>query len=431
MISEKAVVPDHAREHRTQRQDTQWDQHDHRAFMRMFMCMFVTTRRAIKGQENQTPAIERCKQRRDDQHPEGIATCGAGPCAFDDRVFGQETRETDMCQRNTNTRNRQGTDHHRPIRIWDFLAQTAIVAHVLFMVHRVDHRPRAKEQHCLEKRVCEQMEHRHRIDTNTCGHEHVSQLRTGGICDNAFDVVLHQTNSRGKKCRGRAQECDECHRLWRVFHQGRHTTDKEHARGHHGRRVDQGRHRCRAFHRVGQPCVQNQLGRFTHGTDEQQERQQVRRIPFGPQEMQLRFRQGGCRRKDIVKHNAIGQIKQAENTQGKAKVTHTVDNEGLDRRCVRRGFFVIEPDQQVGCDAHAFPAKEHLDKVVGRDQHQHRKGKERQIGKEPCAVRFVMRPVIVMRHIAKAVQMYQCGHSRHNDQHDRGQTVQTYRPICR
>ena len=215
------------------------------------------------------------------------------------------------------------------------------------MVHRVDHRSRAKEQHRFEKRVCEQMEHGHGIDTNTCGNEHISQLRTGGICDNAFDVVLHQTNSRGKKCCRRAQECDECHRLWRVFHQGRHTTDQEYARGHHGRRVDQCRNRCRAFHRVGQPCVQNQLRRFTHRTDEQQERQKVRSIPFGPQEMQLRFRQGRCRRKDIVEHNAIGQIEQAKNTQRKAKVTHTVDNERLDRRRVRGWLFVIETDQQV------------------------------------------------------------------------------------
>ena len=90
VIAKKAIVPDHTREHSTQRQNTQRDQHDDRAFMRVFMCMFVTTRRAIKGQENQTPAIERCEQRCDHQHPERIAACGAGPCAFNHRVFGQE-----------------------------------------------------------------------------------------------------------------------------------------------------------------------------------------------------------------------------------------------------------------------------------------------------------------------------------------------------
>ena len=43
---------------------------------------------------------------------------------------------------------------------------------------------------------------------------------------------------------------------------------------------------------------------------------------------------------------------------------------------------VPETDQQVGGEAHAFPAEEHLHQVVRRHQHQHGEGEQRQIGKE-------------------------------------------------
>jgi hypothetical protein len=46
------------------------------------------------------------------------------------------------------------------------------------------------------------------------------------------------------------------------------------------------------------------------------------------------------------------------------------------------GLLIPEADQQVGRETHAFPAEEHLHEVVGRHQHQHGEGEERQIGEE-------------------------------------------------
>ena len=147
--------------------------------MRVIMGVFVPARFTVERQEHQTPAVEGCEHCRNQQHPEGITTACAGPCAFDDGVLRKEARKSVIGQRNTDTRDCQRTDHHCPEGIWDFLTQTAVVAHVLFMMHRMDHRPRTKEQHRLEKRVCEQVEHRNRINTHTRSHKHVSQLRTG------------------------------------------------------------------------------------------------------------------------------------------------------------------------------------------------------------------------------------------------------------
>ena len=46
--------------------------------------------------------------------------------------------------------------------------------------------------------------------------------------------------------------------------------DQEHAGGHHGRGMDQGRDRGRALHRIRQPGVQAELRRLAHRADEQQ-----------------------------------------------------------------------------------------------------------------------------------------------------------------
>ena len=71
--------------------------------------------------------------------------------------------------------NGKGADHHGPIGQRDLLAQAAIVPHVLFMVHGMDDRAGAQEQHGLEEGVRQQVEHRRRIDADARGHEHVAQ----------------------------------------------------------------------------------------------------------------------------------------------------------------------------------------------------------------------------------------------------------------
>ena len=58
----------------------------------------------------------------------------------------------------------------------------------------------------------EEVEHRHRIDAHACGHEHVAQLRAGGIGDHALDIPLRGANRSGKQAGGSADEGDEAQR---------------------------------------------------------------------------------------------------------------------------------------------------------------------------------------------------------------------------
>ena len=66
----------------------------------------------------------------------------------------------------------------------------------------------------------------------------------------------------------------------------------------------------------------------------------------------------------------------AENAEREAEIADPVDDEGLDRRPV--GAVLLEPeiDQEIGGEAHAFPAEKHLQQISRRHQHQHEKGEQ-------------------------------------------------------
>ena len=392
--------------------------------MGMFMRVLVAPRRAEEGQEHQPPAVEAGEQRRDDQRPEGDAPGRARIGAFDDRVLRQEPGKTDMGQRNAHPGDRQRPDQHRPERIGHLRPQTAIVPHVLLVMHPVDDRTGPEEQHRLEEGVGQQVEHRHRIDADTGGHEHVAQLRTGRIGDHALDVVLHEAHRRREEGRDGADIDDDHLRFRSELEDRRHPADKEHPRRHHGRRVDEGRDRCRAFHRVRQPRVQDELRRLAHRANEQQEGDQVRGVPVCPEEGQLRLGQLGRGGEHGVELDRVRQVEQREDPQRKAEIPDPVDHEGLDRGGIGGRLAEIEPDQQVGREANPLPAKEHLREVVRRHQHQHREGEQRQVGKEPGPIALgLVVEVLVMSHVAHRIKVHERRDGRHHDQHDRRQPV--------
>ena len=94
------------------------------------------------------------------------------------------------------------------------------------------------------------------------------------------------------------------------------------------------------------------------------------------------------------------QHEDAEDAEREAEVADAVDDEGLDRGGVGRRLLVPEADQQIGRQTHAFPAEEHLQQVVRRDQHQHGEGEQRQIGEEARPMRIVM-------HVADRIDVHE------------------------
>ena len=158
---------------------------------------------------------------------------------------------------------------------------------------------------------------------------------------------------------------------------------------------------------------------------------QLRRVPACPEEGDLRLRDLGRGGEDVGEVDGIDQEEHREDAEREAEVPHPVHDERLHRRRVGRGLAVVEPDQQVGGEAHPLPAEEQLHEVVRRHQHQHREGEERQIGEEARPVAFAFAEVVVMRHVAERIEVHERRDGGDDDQHDRRQPVEPDGPVGR
>ena len=136
----------------------------------------------------------------------------------------------------------------------------------------------------------------------------------------------------------------------------------------------------------------------------------------------------GAAAKMSVEIDRVDQHVEREDPEQEAEVADPVDDEGLDRRRARALLAIVEADQQVRGDAHALPAEEQLQEVVGGDQRQHREGEERQVGEEPRLVALAVLEVLVVVHVAEAVEVHERRHRGHHHQHDRRQPVEPARP---
>ncbi len=83
---------------------------------------------------------------------------------------------------------------------------------------------------------------------------------------------------------------------------------------------------------------------------------------------------------------------------------------------------IPEADQQIAREAHALPAEEELHEVVGRHQHQHREGEQRQVGEEA-------RPVRVLFHVADGIEVHEGRHRRDHHQHHGDQRIDADGPV--
>ena len=439
--ADEPVAEGDARKRRAKRQSGKRDQHDQRRFMdRMIIVMAVVVMRVVvvrlsrqrarpvapmaeEGHEDEPPGIEGSEGGGDVDAPERVvrAETMRGEGGLDDRVLRHVAGKAERGERNADAGQRQRADDHHPEGDGNLGPKSAHPSHVLLVMHRGDDRARAEEQKRLEEGVGEEMEHAEAIAADAKADEHVAELRTGRIGDDALDVVLHQTDGGGEKGRGRADDENGAERGRRHLEQRRQARDHKDASRHHGRRMDERGDGRRALHRVREPGVEQELGRFAHRAHEEQQARKRHRVPVEADEVNSLAGEPGRSGKHLIVCDRSRQLKGEEDAEREAEVAHTVDDKGLDGCGVGRGALVPEADQQVGHEADALPAEEQLDEIVGRHQHQHGEGEEREIGEEPRNRR-------VIRHVADRIDVHEKRHRRHDDEHHGGQGVDPERP---
>ena len=115
-------------------------------------------------------------------------------------------------------------------------------------------------------------------------------------------------------------------------------------------------------------------------------------------------------------------MKTAKMPSAKPKSPTRLTTKALIAAALAVGLVVPEADQQIAREADALPAEEQLHEVVGRHQHQHGEGEQRQVGEEA-------RPVRILGHVADRVEVHERRDGRDHHQHHRGQRVDAQRPV--
>ena len=137
--------------------------------------------------------VERGQQRRDETNrPQRRALVhGRGQ----NLVLRKEPRER------WDTGDGQPAHDERARRDGHELAQVAVVAHVLVVMHSVDDRTRTQEQQGLEEGMGDHVEDRGHVCAGPDGQEHVAQLADRRVCQHLLDVVLRDGDGGGEQGR--------------------------------------------------------------------------------------------------------------------------------------------------------------------------------------------------------------------------------------
>ena len=152
--------------------------------------------------------------------------------------------------------------------------EPAHLADVLLAREVVDHDPGGEEEQCLEERVGDEVEHREPVRAHPGAEKHVADLAHRRVGDHALDVPLDERDDARHEEGREPEERGEVLDLRGSLEDGMRPADEVHAGRHHRRGVDQGRHRRGAFHCVGKPRVERDLGGLRDRAAQQPERDQ-------------------------------------------------------------------------------------------------------------------------------------------------------------
>ena len=172
------------------------------------------------------------------------------------------------------------------------------------MMHADNHATCGQEQQGFEKGVRHHVEYGNAVGRCAQRHRHIAQLRQSGIRHHALDVVLDHAQKAHKQGRNRTGNHHHIQRCARHFIQRRHARHHKDTGRYHGGGVNQGRNRCRAFHRIRQPHMQGELCRFAHCTHKQQDAGNGEQRPLLPRNQ---LKRGIGQRRCIAEHIAVVQ----------------------------------------------------------------------------------------------------------------------------
>ena len=156
----------------------------------------------------------------------------------------------------------EGSGEEGPEEKRHLLRESAHREDVALVAEGVDDRARGEEEEGLEEGVGGEVEDGSRPCGDAEGEEHVADLAHRRVGEDPLEVALGDGARARDEEGGRAPITATARSLGREAEEDVRPGDEVDARGDHGRRVDEGAHGRGAGHRVGQPGLQGELGRF-------------------------------------------------------------------------------------------------------------------------------------------------------------------------
>ncbi len=358
----------------------------------------------VEDDEDHTEGVQRGHERADQTRHHQI-DMAVSHRPGKDFVFTEEARG------NQRQRGERGaTDQEAGIHQRNRLTQATHLEDVLFVMTGQNHRAGRQEQQRFEERMGHQMENRRVPRLYAQRQEHVANLAHGRVREYTFDVGLHQ---RGKACQHQRNRPNDTHQMQhfrRHQEQAVSTGNQVDTGGYHGGSVDQRGDRRWASHRVRKPGLQRQLRGFTHGTAQQHQRCPHQHVIACGKVRRRQFHHfAEVQRAQLVVEN--------EQREREEHVTHAGYHEGFHRRRAVLRIGVVETDQQIGAQAHAFPAQIHQQQVIGQYQNHHAGDKQVGVGEEAGVALFTA-------HVPGGEHVDQETDPGHHREHGQRQAVQ-------
>ena len=164
----------------------------------------------------------------------------------------------------------------------------------------------------------------------------------------------------------------------------------------HRGRMDQGGNWCRTFHRIGKPYIERNLRRFPSCSKKKQQgdhRHQNASV----------FKLGCSLGIDRVEFKTADTEENQEHCGKHSKISYTIKQKRFFAGFCSGMFLKVITDQEIGTEAHPFPADKHQQEAVTENQNQHEEDKKVEIGKKTIVARLPF-------HISDGINMDQKTH---------------------
>lgn len=290
------------------------------------------------------------------------------------------------------------------------MSSSGSASHILHVRNGMDHNTSPQEQQRFKASVSDQVIHSLSIMAKGQSNNHVSQLTTCTVCNNAFYIILHQSHGSSHLRSDGTNIQQKCSSNSTTFPNPGRSCNQKHSRSHKCCCMNQCRDGCRTFHPVCQPYVQTNLRTFPLSTS------------------------GLCKANNISIRRSTGSHKKNRsvcaslippaNKQSKKQdcIAHTIHQHCFLSRFCPAQTMKPKANQQVATNPNHFPTNQECNEVIGSHQQQHRSGEEALIALKASTVG-------VSLHIPQTVEVHTKAHGRDCEHHGRTQRVKTLKPV--